>query len=180
MWIKVQGPQGQGELSHWPVAVPGVTWKPVLYKNEKFCFQYVFFVPLLYCLPDIKISVKNKYCWCFLLLACIYGGLRLWLTAYFHAKQVKLGGCQNTGFKREVRETFLCSLNAQSVLDKSLYWSFLNLSIHSTLLYLFYFLKTYWLWNEAELPISTKENGFEDFFLLFFFFLTFSTSNYLL
>lgn len=34
----------------------------LMYKNEKFCFQYVFFVPLLYCLHDIRISVKNKYC----------------------------------------------------------------------------------------------------------------------
>lgn len=32
-----------------------------------------------------------------------------------YVKQVKLGGYQNTGFKREVREAFVYSLNAQSV-----------------------------------------------------------------
>lgn len=149
-----------------------------MYENENFCVQDIFFMPLLYCLPDIKVSVKNKCCWCFILLACIYGGLRLWLTDYCHAKQDKLGGNQNTGFKREVRETFVYSLNAQSVLDRFSYWSVLNLSIHSTLLCF-----TFWKHNGYEMKqsyqyLTNEEDGFEVSFLLFF--LIFRTSNYLL
>lgn len=119
-------------------------------------------------------SCLSFWYWCFFLLACNYGGLRLWLIDYCHAQQGKLGGYQNTGFKREVR---VCSLNAQSVLNRFSYWSFLNLSIHSTLFYLLFENIMVMKWSRVTNIWQIKRM---DLRLLFCFFLTFRTSNYLL
>lgn len=55
------GTRGNCPTSHW-LSQSNLEAYLLMYKNEKFSVQYIFFMPLLYCLPDIRVSVKNKYC----------------------------------------------------------------------------------------------------------------------